>query len=174
MPQSREGKPTDNTISPHSARATEKAPPGSGAKLSIMHGLAGEAANPRLKHRAAQLVLCRKPHPARKQKPRHRGAGLGGSILCLAIPGSRGPSETQQAHHPNAQPLRWLRAARRTRMKKPRRSGAKVSIEGACRLRQRQTHRDNTTAGCTARAAPQKKPRHRRAGLSRYPEGLPR
>ena len=51
---------------------------------------------------------------AHKQKPRHRGAGLGGSILCLAIPGSRGPSEAQQAHHPNAQPLRWLMVAAET------------------------------------------------------------
>jgi hypothetical protein len=49
-----------------------------------------------------------------KQKPRHRGAGLGGSIVCVAITGPAVPSETQQAHHPNAQPLRWLRAARRT------------------------------------------------------------
>ena len=46
-----------------------------------------------------------------------------------------------------------MRAARRTRMKKPHRSGAKVSIEGACRLRQRQTHRHHTTVGCTARGA---------------------
>ena len=119
--------------------------------MSIMHGLAGEAANPRLKHRAAQLVLCRKPHPARKQKPRHRGAGLGGSILCLAIPGSRGPSETQQAHHPNAQPLRWLRAARRTRMKKPRRSGAKSTMKAAEKRRKRgNPQRYNTTVGCAA------------------------
>jgi hypothetical protein len=32
---------------------------------------------------------------------------------------------TQQAHHPNAQPRCWLRAARRTRTKKPRCGGAK-------------------------------------------------
>ena len=54
-----------------------------------------------------------------------------GPSLCLAIQGSHGPSETQQAHHPNAQPLRWLRAARRTRMKKPRRSGAKSTMRAA-------------------------------------------
>ena len=86
-----------------------------------------------------------------KQKPRHRGAGLGGSILCLAIPGSRGPSETQQAHHPNAQPLRWLRAARRTRMKKPRRSGAKSTMKAAEKRRKRgNPQRYNTTVGCAA------------------------
>ena len=77
--------------------------------MSIMHGLAGEAANPRPKHRAAQLVSM--------SEIRRR---IGGSILCLAIQGSHDPSETQQAHHLNAEPHSWSRTARGTRMKKPR------------------------------------------------------
>jgi hypothetical protein len=34
------------------------------------------------------------------------------------------PPGTQQAHHPSAEPQSWLRAARRTRMKKPRQRNA--------------------------------------------------
>ena len=87
--------------------------------------------------------------------------------MCLAIQGSHGPSETQQAHHLNAQPHCWLRAARRTRKKKPRRSGAS-SIEGACRLRQRQTHRHHITVRCTAqgRLAPVSRPRRTNVWLT--------
>ena len=39
--------------------------------------------------------------------------------MFVAITGLHDLSKTQ-AQHPNAQPLRWLRAARRARMKKPR------------------------------------------------------
>jgi len=63
------------------------------------------------------------------KSPATRGAGLGGSILCLAILGLHDPSEMQQAHHPNAQPLRWLMVAAETtagHRKSPARSGAKL------------------------------------------------
>jgi hypothetical protein len=48
-----------------------------------------------------------------KQKPRQGdGARLVG--IGLAITGLADPSEMQQAHHPNAQPLRWLMVAAET------------------------------------------------------------
>jgi hypothetical protein len=56
-----------------------------------------------------------------------------------------------QAHHPNAQPLRWLRAARRTRTKKPRCGGAKSGlIEGLPMRVTANPPRQYHTVGCTA------------------------
>ena len=51
---------------------------GSGAKLSIMRGLAGEAANPPLKHRAAQLVSMSETSTQDRsnKSPAREGAGL--------------------------------------------------------------------------------------------------
>jgi len=55
-------------------------------------------------------------------------------LSCLLNRACRlsGREEYRQTHHPNAEPRSWLRAARRTRMKKPHRSGAKFDHR-ACR-----------------------------------------
>ena len=47
-----------------------------------------------------------------KQKPRHRGAGLSGSVVLSY--GLADPSGMQQARHPNAQPHRWFMVAPET------------------------------------------------------------
>ena len=57
----------------------------------------------------------------RQTKAPRAGAGLGGSIVCVAITGLAVPSETQQAHHLNAEPHRWLHGTQGTRTKKPAR-----------------------------------------------------
>jgi hypothetical protein len=66
---------------------------------------------------------------------------------------STGPADLsggQQAHHPNAEPHRWLHTAQGgRRTKKPRRSGARFHRRGLP-LATTANHECNSTVGCTA------------------------
>ena len=87
------------------------------------------------------------PHRWLHKKPR-QGAGLSWSRLSDGAC-RRGAKPSAASRHPNAEPQSWLHTAQGETLaeKAPPSSGAKVPSEGACRLRQRQTHRDNTTVG---------------------------
>jgi hypothetical protein len=87
---------------------------------------------------------------AQTKAPPQRGSGAWWVRLCVLPYRARsGPSKTQQAHHPNAQPLRWLMVAAETtagHRKSPARSGAKSAMWAAEKGgRNASPHRDTTT-----------------------------
>ena len=153
--------------------ATEEAPPGSGAKLSIMHGLAGEAANPRPKHRAAQLVsMSGNPTQDRWFHLVSCHTGLARSLRNTASPPPQRRAAQLVAHCAG------------TRMKKPRSDAGLFPIPDPAQWRVA-AGRDRDITGCGKNSVSQKplvdfrardlaRKRPARSGANSTHEGLPR
>ena len=123
---------------------------------TIQKGACRNASNGKPTETIPQTGCVARGH--RKSPAREDGAKFGG-VSNGACHRSRRPKAS--AANPQLNAADASSVARRARVKKPRQqeSGADLPFRGGLPLRQRQTHRDNTTAGRTARGHNKQKPR---------------